>query len=127
MRQNVLLVVMLVLVAGCQAGKIVGHTNGMEVAKGDRTIQYDSKKNLSNVFINGILCEKDKSRFFAKVPVLFENTPIVVTTVTPQGKTVVLETLTLKAWPNGMQTKSPDSCKTIFIDNPPDGRVIHAQ
>lgn len=127
MHQNVLLVVVLVLVAGCQTGKVVGHTNGMEVAKGERTIQYDSTKNLTNVFINGILCEKAKHRFLAKVPILFESTPVVVTTVTTQGETVVLEAFTLKAWPEGLPTKSLDSCQTVFIDNPPDGMVIHAR
>ena len=127
MHQNVLLVVMLVLVAGCQTGKVVGHTNGMEVVKGVLCIQYDSKKNFNNVFINGILCEKAKNRFLANVPVLFENTPIVVTTVTPQGETVVLEAFTLKAESNGLPTKSPDSCKTVFIDDPPDGMVIHSR
>ena len=127
MRQNVLLVIMLMLVAGCKTGNVVGHKNGMEVTEGERTIQYDSKKNLTNVFINGILCEKAKNQFLAKVPICFENTPVVVTTVTPQGKTVVLESFTLKAWPKGLQTKSPDSRQTVFITDPPDGMVIHSR
>lgn len=125
-RQILAFVIALGFLTGCRTGGVVGHKNGMEVAKGERLVQYKAKGGLSNVFINGILCERVQDRFFAKVPILYKDTPVVVATVTPQGKTVVLDIFTLKAWPKGLPTESPISDQTIFIDNPPDGMVIHA-
>jgi len=91
------------------------------------THEVNNETRLTNVFINGVLCEKAKNRFLAKVPIRFERTPVVVTTVTPQGETVVLEAFTLRAWSKALPTQSTNSCKTVFIDTPPDGMVFRAR
>lgn len=127
MKRSAFFAALLALASGCQtAGHVIGHKDGMEVAPGERQIQYESKEELSNVFINGFLCEKAGHRFLAKVPVRYDHTPMVVTTVTHQGRSVVLESFTLRA-SHGLPAISPACNNTVFIDSPPDGMVIRAR
>jgi hypothetical protein len=103
---------------------VIGHTDGMVVTKSDINIQFTLSEELDGIFINGRLATRSGKRYWCKVPIGWETTPVVISRV-EAGKIQVLKTFGLRA-DEGESMVNPNGDGTIFIDNP-DGQVIFAR
>jgi hypothetical protein len=105
-------------------GQIVGFTNGSEIISGLRTMQFESTNHLDTVFINGVLANRIGDLYMADVPIKYDRSPIIISTINSNGVVEILQELILKG-DKGTESHSTNDNAAIQLTSPPDGIIIN--
>ena len=124
--KTIIALCLILCAVGCVSPvRLIGHSDGMTVCPSDIEIHFELPEARDGIFLNGRLANRTGTRYWCKVPVLWESTPIVITHV-QNGQVETLLTFTLHAY-KGESMTNPDMKKTLFINSPPDGAVFFAK